>query len=82
MPWLAPMEFWRWWYWRPVGSSVGTRDWLSGSCCWRLPGEDLAAYPWLLHLGLCLLELPVLLWFHLRALDKPLQASPIENIRS
>ena len=44
--------------------------------------EDLAAYPWLLHLGLCLLELPVLLWFHLRALDKPLQASPIENIRS
>lgn len=44
--------------------------------------EDLAAYPWILHLGLCLLELPVLLLFRLLALRKPMQASPIENIRN
>ena len=44
--------------------------------------EDLAAYPWMLHVGLCLLELPVLLLFHLLALRGPLQSSPTENIRS
>ena len=32
--------------------------------------------------GLCLLELPVLLLFHLLALRGPLQSSPTENIRS
>lgn len=60
-----------------LGPGTGFPAAAAGGC-----PEDLAAYPWLLHLGLCLLELPVLLWFHLRALDKPLQASPIENIRS
>lgn len=44
--------------------------------------EDLAAYPWMLHVGLCLLELPVLLLFHLLTLRGPLQSSPTENIRS
>lgn len=44
--------------------------------------EDLGAYPWALHGALCLLELPVLLLFHLRALKNPLRYSPVENIRS
>lgn len=44
--------------------------------------EDLAAYPWLLHLALCLLQLPVLLIFHLRAVRIPLNHTPMENIRS
>lgn len=44
--------------------------------------EDLVGYPWLLHGVLCLLELPVLLIFHLRAVRIPLKYSPVENIRS
>ena len=44
--------------------------------------EDFVGYPWLLHGALCLLELPMLLWFHLRAAKIPLKYSPVENIRS
>lgn len=44
--------------------------------------EDLMGYPWGLHGALCLMELPILLWFHLRAVKIPLKYSPVENIRS
>jgi len=44
--------------------------------------EDFVGYPWVLHGILCLVELPVLLWFHLRAARIPLKYSPVENIRS
>ena len=44
--------------------------------------DDLMQYPWILHWGLCLVELPILLIFHIWAARIPAKYSPIDNIRS